>query len=259
MRRVGFIALAVALAACTALPGSSTPASSASVALGGSATLPPLPTATMAPTPRPDTTPTSSPTPSTASVATPAASATSSVTPPLSPLPQRTLGPGAADVAAVLPTEIAGVAYAAVGQTIDVAQDAPGDYCFLVCSGELAAYAKVLGITSGSITEVFGVPVDRTAPDVVSIVAILLPTADPDRLVDAWKRHLASYGQGYARITERAIAGKQVTFLMFQAEPNPMFDRYVYASGGILFVIVGPAADEGTTPAVVAAAVALLP
>jgi len=267
-RRALLGAVAVALAACTgissapadqgsptaAIVASTAPASaadSASPSLAGSASTGPRVT----PSPQTPSAAPATPWPSTAPTVTPTAQPSPSDAAATPDLP-----PEVAALTKLLPDRIAKTAYAAIGLTIQVETDTPGgDMCWVFCPGELSAYAKRLGVTSGPITVATAQPADRNAIG-VWVIAIRLPGADKTELLTAWADHFKGLVQPpYPQVEARRIAGKRVVMIMTGPWPDANDISFAYVHGDVLYIVRGTVPNDLATPPLVTAAFGVLP
>jgi hypothetical protein len=179
--------------------------------------------------------------------------------PPATPFVFPTLRPQEATVGDLLPSRLGGRTYAAMGMTVLVEQDIAGgsDMCIFWCAGELAAYAKQLGVSSGQITFVQSGPTVAAASPAVVFRAIRLPGAPEDKLIAAWAKH-----ERQGLVDLRQISGKQAAFIWFDLRDDYR-NVFAYAHGDVLFLINADIPkgmpQDIPTPAIVVEAVKALP
>jgi hypothetical protein len=134
---------------------------------------------------------------------------------------------------------------------------ATGDICSMVCPGEPQKLAAELGVSMDTMDLAIAY---LNKPPSVTILAVRVPGADDQRLVDARIAETDRADDPAFARTPAKIAGKRVTWVRYGPFPSPDQRELLYAHGGVLFV-VHPAPDSagGPVTAEVAAAFAALP
>ncbi|MFL5755192.1 MAG: hypothetical protein ACJ77N_02745 [Chloroflexota bacterium] len=152
----------------------------------------------------------------------------------------------------MLPSKLAGAAYEKLSFAGRVEDDvAGGDVCSYFCPGELSAYAKGIGMTSGPMTIALAFPADTTAPTgaFIRVVRLAGQGVGADALVRSWIGHADTkerrvLGQGTVR-----SGGKQLSWTAVGSPTDPLFLTYLYARDDTLFIInARPAPDDPNVP-----------
>lgn len=156
-----------------------------------------------------------------------------------SPNPSSTATPGASisgDLAALLPTEIAGNA-----MTIEPSSDPARSFMILWNDEQVAQnLLNTLGASSSDIDVVYSYVSGNTVPNRVSVDAYRVAGADGTALRDGMVENYRAYfeQQSPVSVTQETVAGKQVVLLEFPNAPAGQ-GQYFYSVGDTVFVVSG--------------------
>jgi hypothetical protein len=160
--------------------------------------------------------------------ATPTAEPTPEATPESTPAPEPTLGEGAGDLAAILPTEVGGltIEYQHSSGAAVLGSDA--------VTPEARAFFDSVGAEPSDLSSAFGIAFDQEAGSVLTIIAFRVAGADEGQLRDEFLTVLEA--EPDQEVSEESLGGKDV--LAFGAVPSDS-QAYLYVQDDVIYIIGG--------------------